>query len=484
MGAKFHQLSRGVLLRALMVIDVGLLMLSFGLAAAATGEEQQQWSTLSELFATKVSLLSCVSFAIALFVGHGVFVMCNLYQSKRMATTGAESLDVLRGAALLTACLWFGAWLFRVPGGTAYFLLAFLCFETVLVIATRILLRSVLRAIRRRGCNLHHVLVLGTNGRAVNFARAIEAMPERGCRILGFVDDEWSGIAQFRQSEFRLACDYEGLAEFLRKNVVDEIAIYLPLRSFYERASQIAQLAHLHGILIRLDTDVFDLKFASHTAEATEGVPHIIASSNGIDGWQLLMKRTFDVVGSLVLLLLLSPFFLLVAFLIKLTSRGAVFFSQKRVGLNKRQFTMYKFRTMVPSAEAFQEKLAHLNEMSGPVFKIKNDPRITPIGRILRKTSIDELPQLFNVLRGDMSLVGPRAMSVRDYQFFSEDWQRRRFSVPPGITCLWQVYGRNAIPFEQWMVLDMQYIDRWSFWLDLKILALTIPAVFKGSGAG
>ena len=145
---------------------------------------------------------------------------------------------------------------------------------------------------------------------------------------------------------------------------------------------------------------------------------------------------------------------------------------------------MFKFRTMVPNAESMQEKLLHLNEMSGPVFKIKKDPRITPVGRVLRKTSIDELPQLFNVLRGDMSLVGPRALPLRDYQCFNEDWQRRRFSVPPGITCLWQIHGRNAIPFEQWMKLDIQYIDKWSFWLDLKILALTIPAVFKGSGAG
>jgi lipopolysaccharide/colanic/teichoic acid biosynthesis glycosyltransferase len=172
-----------------------------------------------------------------------------------------------------------------------------------------------------------------------------------------------------------------------------------------------------------------------------------------------------------------------VALLIKLTSAGPVFFAQKRVGLNKREFWMYKFRTMVPNAEKIQEQLLRLNEMEGPVFKIKNDPRITSIGRVLRKTSIDELPQLFNVLIGDMSLVGPRAMSVRDYQFFNEDWQRRRFSVPPGITCLWQVRGRNTIPFEQWMTLDMQYIDKWSLWLDLKILAQTIPAVFRGSGA-
>jgi len=172
-----------------------------------------------------------------------------------------------------------------------------------------------------------------------------------------------------------------------------------------------------------------------------------------------------------------------IAILVRWTSPGPAFFGQTRVGLNKRQFRMYKFRTMTADAEQIQDQLLNLNEMTGPVFKIKDDPRITPLGRVLRKTSIDELPQVFNVLKGDMSLVGPRAMSLRDYQLFDQDWQRRRFSVKPGITCLWQVNGRNSVPFETWMELDMQYIDKWSLWLDFKILAQTIPAVVKGSGA-
>lgn len=473
---------RAILFRALMVIDLGLLMLSFGLAAILT--TSPDWRTFPGFLAARVSLLSCVLFASALFLGHCVLVMCNLYQSKRLSTKGAESLDVVRAMTLLIACLWCQGKLLRVSDMPVFFLLVFCVVGTILIIVTRLLLRSVLGVIRKRGRNLHHVLILGTNVRAVGFGRKVETTPERGCRLLGFVDDEWSGMAEFKESGFRLASDFDGLAEFLRKNVVDEIAIYLPLRSFYERAAEIAQLAKHHGIIVRLDTDIFDLKFAHQRADAAHGVPQIVASSNGIDGWRLLMKRIFDFTSSLVLLFALSPLFLIVAALIRLTSPGTVFFTQKRVGLNKRQFTMFKFRTMVPAAESIQEKLAHLNEMKGPVFKIKNDPRITPLGQILRKTSIDELPQLFNVLKGDMSLVGPRAMSVRDYQFFSEDWQRRRFSVPPGITCLWQVYGRNAIPFDQWMVLDMDYIDRWSFWLDIKILALTIPAVFRGSGAG
>ena len=158
-------------------------------------------------------------------------------------------------------------------------------------------------------------------------------------------------------------------------------------------------------------------------------------------------------------------------------------FVQSRVGQNKRKFRMYKLRTMVVDAEKQMRGLEHLNEVSGPVFKIKNDPRITPVGRFLRKASIDELPQLFNVLKGDMSLVGPRPLPVRDYEGFSEDWHRRRLSVKPGITCLWQVNGRSSIAFEQWMELDMQYIDRWSLLLDFQILARTIPAIWKGVGA-
>ena len=175
--------------------------------------------------------------------------------------------------------------------------------------------------------------------------------------------------------------------------------------------------------------------------------------------------------------------FVVVAVLIQLYSPGPVFFRQERMGLNKRRFLIFKFRTMVPNAEKMMAQLEGHNEVSGPVFKIKKDPRITPIGKVLRRTSIDELPQLFNVLKGDMSLVGPRPLPVRDYEGFSEDWQRRRFSVRPGITCLWQVSGRSSLPFEQWMKLDLQYMDEWSLWLDMKILAQTVSAVLKGSGA-
>ena len=197
----------------------------------------------------------------------------------------------------------------------------------------------------------------------------------------------------------------------------------------------------------------------------------------------MVLKRVFDIVISFVLLIVFSPVFAFAALLVKLTSPGPLFFAQERLGLNKRRFLTYKFRTMIPNAEQMIAQLEHLNEVSGPVFKIWNDPRVTPAGKFLRRTSIDELPQLFNVLKGDMSLVGPRPMAVRDYEGFSEDWQRRRFSVRPGITCLWQVNGRSSVSFQQWMELDMQYIEQWSFWLDFKILLQTIPAVMRGTGA-
>ena len=182
-------------------------------------------------------------------------------------------------------------------------------------------------------------------------------------------------------------------------------------------------------------------------------------------------------------MLLLSPLFLLTALAVKATSPGPVFFVQERVGLSKRSFRLYKFRTMVSEAEELQAELEAFNEVSGPVFKIKDDPRITRVGRLLRKTSIDELPQLINVVKGDMSLVGPRPLPLRDYRGFDQDWQRRRFSVRPGITCLWQVNGRSDVSFENWMKLDMTYIDSWSLWLDIQILVKTIPAVIRGSGA-
>jgi len=329
------------------------------------------------------------------------------------------------------------------------------------------------------------MLIIGSNKRAIEFARMIQSKPELGYRILGFADEEWAGVEELRSHGWSLVCSLEDLRDFVRRSVVDEVVIAVPMRSFHDLASDVAAMCEQQGILIRILSDLFNLKNARPMADDFDGAAMITHSAGMVEGWPTLIKRTIDLTLSLLLLIAIAPVLLVAVILIKLTSPGPVFFVQKRIGLNKRVFNIYKFRTMVVDAEQKLQEIEHLNEVSGPVFKIKNDPRLTTVGKFLRKTSIDELPQLFNVLAGDMSLVGPRPLQLRDYELLTEtgeDWQRCRFSVRPGITCLWQVNGRSSLPFHQWMELDLQYVRNWPLWLDLQIFARTIPAVLRGSG--
>ena len=264
---------------------------------------------------------------------------------------------------------------------------------------------------------------------------------------------------------------------------MDEVVVALPIATFYQQVASIVFLCQEHGVLVRTTGTFFDFD-QPHRRTLTQGINSTITlHDDSWDPWASLLKRTVDLTLSVALLFALSPLLAVIALLIKITSPGPVFFIQKRLGLGKNPFKIIKFRTMVADAESQISKVEHLNETSGPTFKIKNDPRITPLGKFLRKTSLDEIPQLLNVVMGDMSLVGPRPLPLRDYEGFSKDWHRRRFSVKPGITCLWQIMGRSSIAFEEWMALDMRYIDQWSVWLDIKILFQTIPAVFRGSGA-
>jgi exopolysaccharide biosynthesis polyprenyl glycosylphosphotransferase len=229
-------------------------------------------------------------------------------------------------------------------------------------------------------------------------------------------------------------------------------------------------------------TDLFETKLAYRQQHLADQ-PHLTVLTVHRPDLRRWFKTGFDVVFALALLILLSPLMIAVAIAVGLTSPGPIFFKQLRYGLHRNRFPMFKFRTMVIDAEALQAELEKLNEAQGPVFKIKKDPRITPIGGFLRKMSLDELPQLFNVLRGEMSLVGPRPLPLRDVGKFEESWLLRRFSVKPGLTCLWQVNGRCNTSFSDWIRLDLQYIDQWSLTLDAKILLMTIPAVLKGRGA-
>jgi exopolysaccharide biosynthesis polyprenyl glycosylphosphotransferase len=273
------------------------------------------------------------------------------------------------------------------------------------------------------------------------------------------------------------------LSTVISREAVDEVVVALPLRQRRDLVEKIVAVCEEQGILVRVRTDLFNLRVARPLVEDIDGIPVVTIRSGPEEGWQLIVKRAIDILGSASLLILLLPFLLLVALLIKLDSPGPVLFRQERFGLNRRRFKVLKFRTMVRGADKHQAKLEELNEAEGPVFKIRNDPRVTALGRFLRQFSIDELPQLINVLRGEMSLVGPRPLPMRDVKLIDTQWHKRRFSVKPGLTCLWQVNGRSDVTFENWVKMDLEYIDTWSLGLDFKILLKTIPAVLRGSGA-
>lgn len=473
---------RRILLNAFKLFDMVVMVAAF-VAATELLVQQSASVTFAEFLAMRVKVGNFLIFIGLLIVWHALFSGLGLYASRRMSRRSAEIADTLKATTLATVILGVGAVIFRIRMAPPAFLFMFWLLSSSLLVASRLVLRWLLAQTRLHGRNLRDILIVGTNARSVGFAKNLQSRPELGYRILGFADQGWQGSEEFRSSGFRLLCSLDDLPNFFRKNVVDEVLIALPIRSFHDNASQIAALCEEQGILFRVLPNLFDLKRSRSWTEELEGQP-MVTHHNGIsEGWQLMFKRVLDFTVALTALIVLAPVLVGAAILIILTSPGPVFFIQRRVGLNKRVFPVYKFRTMVVDAEQKIRELEHLNEVSGPVFKITKDPRITPLGRFLRKTSIDELPQLINVLKGDMSLVGPRPLPVRDYEGFSKDWQRRRFSVRPGITCLWQVSGRSSIPFEQWMELDLQYIDKWSLWLDLRILIQTIPAVLKGEGA-
>jgi exopolysaccharide biosynthesis polyprenyl glycosylphosphotransferase len=275
----------------------------------------------------------------------------------------------------------------------------------------------------------------------------------------------------------------EKLNSVIAQQPIDEVLVALPMNKYSPLVETIVRHCEEQGIVVRVRAEMFQLQVARSYVDELQGVPVMTFQSGPADSWQLVMKRLIDIVGSVVLLLALMPLLATVALLIRLDSFGPVFFAQERVGFNKRRFRILKFRTMVAGSDHHQHMLEHLNEAEGPVFKIKNDPRITRVGRFLRRFSIDELPQLVNVLKGDMSLVGPRPLPVRDVERIDTRWHKRRFSIKPGITCLWQVNGRSNIGFNEWVRMDLDYIDKWSLGLDLLILMKTIPAVFRGPGA-
>ena len=474
---------RQIQINAYKALDLLVMVISFAIATYATFNYQDAELSFESFLSMRIRIQNFVLFMGFLFAWWFIFSAFGLYRSTRVSRLSKESFNILKATSIGALLFWGAAVLFNISMITSSFIFVFWVVSTFIDISIRHILSQILKWFRLRQRNLRFMLIVGTNERAVRFYKKIESRPELGYRLLGFVENRWEGNPEFKKSGYSIVTNCDRFSSFVRENIVDEVIVCLPVRSYYNQILSISKICEEHGIIVRHFSGIYDLNIAHSEINHFEDLSFVTHYTGSITGGQVLIKRIIDILLSLFLLAASSLLFLSVALLIKSTSPGPVFFVQERIGLNKRRFNLYKFRTMIPDAEQKQAELERFNEISGPVFKIANDPRITSIGKFLRKTSMDELPQLYNVLIGDMSVVGPRALPVRDYNGFDQDWHRRRFSVRPGITCLWQVNGRSNISFDKWMELDLEYIDKWSLWLDLKILLKTIPAVISGSGA-
>jgi len=408
------------------------------------------------------------------------------YESHRRSTLSHVLARVGSAGAVAGALIAASAVALQVPVAGRF---ALVCSATQLLAigASRIVVLAMLRTLRRHGRNTRNVLVLGSGPRARHLNNMIDEHPEWGLCVIGFVDegdfpfDPQLLKAPFARSDGPRVHKIHEVTELFREKVVDEVVVACP-RSMLAAIAPVIKISAAVGVPVTLLSDLFGdilpsprlVQFGPESALSFTVVHHGRVQAG--------IKRGIDAIGAAVVLVLSAPVLAAAAIAIRMTSPGPILFRQQRCGLYGRPFTMLKLRTMYVDSEERRSELEQHNEMDGPVFKIRNDPRITPVGRFLRRYSLDEIPQLWNVWWGDMSLVGPRPPipgEVDQYHIL----QRRRLSMRPGLTCLWQVAGRNEIGFDDWVRLDLEYIDSWSLTLDCQILLRTLPAVLRGTGA-
>jgi len=416
-----------------------------------------------------------------------LLLMSGRYRSHRTVPLLDEAWAVVRvsatGAVVFTLTLYVIRLDEQLLGNdriSRFWILLFALFSCLLLLSEKLALRLTSRYVRSYGYNYRTVLIVGTSETALRIADSIHGHRFWGYRILGFIrngvpaEEPWPGY-------YPILGEVEDIPRIAESNVVDDV-IFAVHRRELDRLEDLFLSLQEQGIRTRFAMDLFPHTRARVQLEELDGMPLLSFATTPTSQIQLMAKRALDVALAAVVLMLGLPVVGAIALLIKLTSGGNILFRQTRCGLNGRFFTLYKFRTMVEGAEERRRELMHLNEMNGPVFKLRRDPRVTWFGRFLRRYSLDELPQFWNVLRGDMSLVGPRPPIPEEVARYQR-WQRRRLAMKPGLTCLWQVSGRNDVDFDRWMELDLEYIDSWTPMLDLKILLRTIPAVLSGKGA-
>ncbi|HPW18882.1 MAG TPA: sugar transferase [Candidatus Aminicenantes bacterium] len=403
-----------------------------------------------------------------------------LYQSLRTRSYLEILWAVVKSAVATFLLLGTFIFLFKLDFMSRLFFLLFMGFGFLFIWLEKTVIFMSSHYVRRQGLNTRRLLIVGTGKRAGEFVKKVDKHPEWGFEVLGAIDDE-PGRGVVRVGRLDVLGTLKDIPEIFHRDAVDEVVFLVP-RSRLNALQGAIDDCETEGVVVTIAVDLFDTKLAKASVTELEGLPLLHFRTTHAKEWELLVKRLFDFVASGIGILVLSPLFLVMAILIKTTSKGPVFFKQNRLGLAGRRFTLYKFRTMRLGAHDILSDVSDLESMSTPEFREKKTKWITPVGRFMRKFSIDELPQLINVLIGHMSIVGPRP-TVPDEVDKYKDWQRRRFSMKPGITCLWQVNGRNNIAFEEWMKLDLEYLDNWSLWLDAKILLKTVPVVMFGIGA-
>lgn len=405
-----------------------------------------------------------------------------IYSRLSISENPSVFADTLRQA--LVAALPLLAFLYllnlEVPVSRLFLALVF-AYLACLQLVQRALAARFRGSLRRAFGAVTSVVVVGDGEKALEIARELEAAEQLGLRLLAIIDCGGS-----LGTEAQLAGNYrihrlDALPEMLTEQAIDEV-LFAVSSERLRQLEGVFVLCDEHGVMTRLVADFFPLAHSRLHFDRFGDHPLLTFSIAPSDDLRLLVKRGFDAVFSVSSLLVLCVPMALVGLLVKLTSAGPALFRQRRCGLNGRLFTCYKFRSMVVDAESRRHELEHLNEKDGPAFKIRNDPRLTPIGGFLRRFSIDEWPQFWNVLRGDMSLVGPRPAVPSEVSQY-ETWQRRRLRMRPGLTCLWAIRGRDRLEFDSWMQMDLEYIDKWSLSLDAKILALSVPVVLAGKGA-
>lgn len=422
-----------------------------------------------------------------IFYGVNFFYLAYVgaYRESRLRTLQNSIVLYLRSVSFAVVALALTTFFFSfIYIGRSLIVVSYVA-GVLLLLAKEFFIRRVLSDFRRRGLHVRKAIVLG-NDEALTRKLLYESESDYllGIDIIGTVDSSLSGPKKGGEVESLVPSlgRVADLTQILKEHFPDTVIVYAHEFN-YDLLQEIIGLCEERGLEIWLKLDMLDRVIYRTTLLSVRGVPFLSFHGVTQNHIALLIKYTFDRIVAAILLVVLSPLFLAIAIGVKYTSPGPVLFSQARAGLNGRKFSMLKFRSMVVDAEARKAELQELNEMKGPHFKIKNDPRITKLGKILRKTSLDELPQLWNVFRGDMSLVGPRPMDAKEVEQL-QGWQRRRLSMKPGITCIWQVAGRNEIrEFDDWARMDLDYIDNWSLTLDIILLLKTVPVVLLGRGA-